>query len=1084
MVATSPGRYRVLERLGVGQVAEAFLAELVGAGEFRRLLVLKRLLDELARDATHVRTFLDEASLIARLRHPNIVQVLDVFADEGSYAMALELVDGPSLENLVGYTAGVGIGLPLVHGAHMIVEAARGLHYAHEERDAAGQLLDVVHRDVRPNNILISREGEVKVADFSLALSPSARWTRVDRHDYAAPEQAMKADVDRRADVFSLGVILWELATGRRLPPGSLGSPAEPLEPPSQSGAPLADAWLDQIVARATSSIREDRYVSAERFADELSAWLGAAGEPTGRVELARWMRDSCPDLGPAKLVPLSVRTSSATVPTIPPPAKPAVNIPHHGRLVGRVPELAVIDAAMRSGHHFFVLHGPGGVGKTHLATEWARRFCDERGARGIFCDAHHATTSSDVAHRVVGQLAAGTLQPREPRDAVLVARDLLTAGGPTVVVIDQLGPLDDISTLQEMFTADDAELHVIVTSRRALDIDGSASLLLQPFDVSGATGGGSAAELFFDRLPSARASELWRDPSRSALVGQLVQRVGGLPLGIVLTAARAAETSPAEMERGLGTAVNAVLGSGDLASAVVQEAWIGCAPKERDALLQCSAFFGSFLVSDAEVVLQIDGDVARTLAALVDRSLVVAEGEELRLSAVVRELCRSLPETAALRGARERHASHVLTVNEELLQRLRGPGAARAFQLLEKAEPELRGVCSAAVEARAGDVALRAALCLEPTFGRRGDHRQLITMLSLGAASAPSPFFAAKGAMAEARSHGWLFDFQPALDAALRALAQATEADIDSLVAEARSELAMVQVRCGQGDDAAVRYRAALDAMKKAGDRRGEGVVLLRLANLLSERDEAQAATMMYRLALEASRSAQDQIYEGIILSNLGAQLLDDGRPDQAHQALYLSEEIFRRLGEERYGTVSRGLIGVSVMLQGDWERGAKTVEDCVSTLRRVGERGVVVFFLGVLVGAKARLGDRAGALACAAQMNSLSEALSDTPVAHIAKLRRGHLELLDAKQAAESGDPNEARKLVASARIRAASAPRDVLTTLRIAAADLLAHCDLVEEAITPSRRPRRQASLGRLRLAKSSGRIDRKRDDQDPV
>src|SRR5690606_38226815 len=122
-------------------------------------------------------------SLVANLRHPNIVQVLDVAREGDAYFMALELVDGPSLANLLGYTMGVGITLPIELGAHIVVEAARGLHFAHEATDADGELLGVVHRDVRPGNVFLSRLGEVKVADFSIALSSASRWTTEARMD-------------------------------------------------------------------------------------------------------------------------------------------------------------------------------------------------------------------------------------------------------------------------------------------------------------------------------------------------------------------------------------------------------------------------------------------------------------------------------------------------------------------------------------------------------------------------------------------------------------------------------------------------------------------------------------------------------------------------------------------------------------------------------------------------------------------------------------------------------------------------------------------------------------------------------------
>ena len=156
------GRYLLGQRLGVGDVAEVFLAHLEGEGGFRRRIVLKCLRSELSHEPERVQLFLDEANLVAHLRHPNIVQALDLSRDGSDYFMALELVDGPSLANLIGYTRGVGTRIPIEIGAHVVAEAARGLHYAHEAQGADGEALEVVHRDIRPGTILISLLGEVK----------------------------------------------------------------------------------------------------------------------------------------------------------------------------------------------------------------------------------------------------------------------------------------------------------------------------------------------------------------------------------------------------------------------------------------------------------------------------------------------------------------------------------------------------------------------------------------------------------------------------------------------------------------------------------------------------------------------------------------------------------------------------------------------------------------------------------------------------------------------------------------------------------------------------------------------------------
>ncbi|MEQ8720841.1 MAG: protein kinase [Sandaracinaceae bacterium] len=1068
------GRYLLSQRLGVGDVAEVYLAQLEGEGGFRRDIVLKCLRPELGREPERVRLFLEEANLVAQLRHPNIVQALDLSRDGADYFMALELVDGPSLANLIGYTRGVGTRIPVEMGAHVIAEAARGLHYAHEAQGAEGQ--GVVHRDVRPGNILISQLGEVKVADFSAALSSSSRWaarSRMRGSGYVAPEQTAGGELDRRADIYALGVVLWEIGTGRPLVSNEAG-PEGPIDipPPSELDERL-DFRFDAIVARATAPDPRDRYATAHELADALRDWLSAFGRPTGREELADWMTTACPDLGPGGLTPLEATTDSGVFPTptetvAPPPPDP--DLPEtEDALLGRDEELRAMDGAIVRGRRVLCLSGRGGVGKTRAAVTWAAQVRDTTGARAVFCDAQQARTAEDAAHLVIAKLAPSSVQPRGSRDPVQDAGELLASAGPSVVVFDQLDQLlEEAGGLFTPWLERAPEAIFVITSREPPKLAQAEQIALEP--LAGSYGDelrGPAADLFFARLEEVGGEEAvqrWRDPERLREVERVLRRLDGLPLAIVVTAARAANETPSGMAAELRPSSPGVVE--DVTEAALRDAWNDCNGEERSALLQCSVFHGSFTGISATAVLRVES-APKALAALVDKSLLLQEGGRFRLHQSVRDLCASVTDPVLVEAARERHAAYFLDAGEGLLSSLRGPGAGRAFALLGTAEAELRGIHGLAVAQRDGDRAMRAALCLEPTLARRGDHRSLVALLELARSAGPRPSLAARGALAEARAHGWQFDFQPALEAANRGLDLAKNAGEPELMAEARSELAMVEVRCGQGTDAAKRYRDALAAMREAGDRRGEGVVLLRLANLLSEQGETQAATMMYRVALEASRDAQDRVYEGITLSNLGAQLLDDGRPDQAHQALYLSEEIFRELGKERYGAVSRGLIGYAVALQGSWEQGAEAVERAVETLQRIGERGVIVFFLGVLVSARARLGDDAAARKWAAHMTGVAASLRGTPVEHITGLRKGHIELLDAAKAAAEGDRVEATRLIESARARAQSAPRDVLTTLRIAAADLWEHSEQVEDEILPTRR--RKSSLGRIRLVK---------------
>jgi len=216
------GRYRLIGRLAKGGMAEAFLAlsgELPG---LRTLVVVKRILPHLAENEQFVRMFLDEARIGALLDHPNIPRIIEVGHDEDGYFLAMEAVPGKTLSAILRRAARRERPLGEADAAFIVGRAAAALGYAHAHTDADGQPLNIVHRDVSPENILVSFEGAVKVIDFGIA-SVHGRMSQTQvgglkgKVEYMSPEQAAGAPIDNRSDVFSLGVVLWEALSGRRL---------------------------------------------------------------------------------------------------------------------------------------------------------------------------------------------------------------------------------------------------------------------------------------------------------------------------------------------------------------------------------------------------------------------------------------------------------------------------------------------------------------------------------------------------------------------------------------------------------------------------------------------------------------------------------------------------------------------------------------------------------------------------------------------------------------------------------------------------------------------------------------------------
>ncbi len=216
------GKYTLLRRLGHGGMAEVFLAKQMSEGGFEKLVVLKRILPHLASGPEFVTMFLDEARVAADLRHPNIVTIADVGRVGETLFMVMEFLHGQDVRKVQRKVAAFGQMIPFGHACQMVIDAAAGLHYAHTKRDLNGQMLSIVHRDVSPQNIIVTFEGGTKIVDFGIAKAAgqstqTSAGVLKGKYTYMSPEQAQGEIVDARTDQFALGIVLWELLTMRRL---------------------------------------------------------------------------------------------------------------------------------------------------------------------------------------------------------------------------------------------------------------------------------------------------------------------------------------------------------------------------------------------------------------------------------------------------------------------------------------------------------------------------------------------------------------------------------------------------------------------------------------------------------------------------------------------------------------------------------------------------------------------------------------------------------------------------------------------------------------------------------------------------
>ena len=301
------GKYLLLDRINVGGMAEVFKAKAFGVEGFERLVAVKRILPNIAEDEEFITMFIDEAKIAGQLNHANICQIFDLGKVDDSFFIALEFVQGKDLRaiyDLCKAKPGINEGspaMPIGQACFVMMKACEGLDYAHNKKDQNQQEIHLVHRDVSPQNILISYEGEVKLIDFGIAkaagkASKTQQGILKGKFGYMSPEQVRGLPLDRRSDIFSIGICLYEMLTAERLFIGE--SDFSTLEkvrnveilPPSTYNRRIPEE-LERICLKALAKDVEDRYQNAIDMHDDLQAFMYTAGEFFSRKDLGGWMK-------------------------------------------------------------------------------------------------------------------------------------------------------------------------------------------------------------------------------------------------------------------------------------------------------------------------------------------------------------------------------------------------------------------------------------------------------------------------------------------------------------------------------------------------------------------------------------------------------------------------------------------------------------------------------------------------------------------------------------------------------------------------------------------------------------------------
>ncbi len=943
------GRYELQAVLGEGGMARVFRAELHGPAGFRKQVALKviKAATTAQTKRNDIRDLVHEACLGGRLKHPNLVDVYELGEVDGQLFIAMELVDGLALNRLIR----MGWSIPPSVVLEIAIAITSGLTKVHGLVGDDGAV-GLVHRDLKPHNILISYDGAIKVADFGGAImrrSASTMDGSVVRDvygtpSYMSPEQVRGQSVDARSDLFSFALVMATMVLGANPLAGKVVlnriQAGEPLVAPllSEEDMHEIDEAIPGLTAVILRCLEPDRALRTSR-ADHLMTDLRTLQDRTGHTpRLTEWIATVMGGNPPRILEQETMRFAGdpaaadrfdqlKTVVFASSSAARTNLGPQLDDYVGRVAELTELSRTFDGGARLVTLKGTGGAGKTRLSARYARTQVDALEGGAWFVDLTESRSERGIIAAVARALEI-PLGGGDPQGLIKHIGHAFAGRGPVLLVLDNFEQIVEcsastIGVWQRMAP----EARFLVTSREPLRLPGEQVHVLNPMSES------EGSVLFELRARAAGATWLETEEMREAIT-HIVQRLDGLPLAIELAAARANSMTPAQIRDRLNRRFDLLRrGRRDQAErqaslrALIDWSWELLEPWERATLAQLSVFRDGFSLEAAEEVV----DLSRwpeapwsldVVASLMDKSLLFTREVRGRHRGA---MYVSIQEYAAEKiGAdapktRLRHARHfALFGSSEYLASTNTHGGVERFRaLIVELENILAGM-SAALDAGDLDAAAACGMAAAEVFQMHGPTLPGVELVQNLLNEPIEPIMRARLLKVGAQLHQHASDLDEAdryYTEALRIVQQHKSVRLEGHIESRIGWLAMLR---GRSEESHAHFTRALQLHRDANDRIAEGETLGRIGWLWYRQGRLEEASAYYPKALAIHREQGNRKAEGVQIGNWALMLCQQGDVVRALEYFQRSMAIHREIGNRRAESDGMSNIGILHAQQG----------------------------------------------------------------------------------------------------------------------------------------------------------------------